>query len=154
EVMEKVIRIFHYISFIKYPILIMAVYYMYKPYFTDGVNKLESYNTGLIIFGVAMAFESLKDHKRLTWLDKKVFHKPKIAIYYFIILGCMIITIIAMGCVGYFSAKEGILKEVGMGLIVTGIGTIGLLKSGIEATKYYMEIEVSNTQTETTPYSE
>jgi uncharacterized membrane protein YidH (DUF202 family) len=141
--MEKVIKIFHYISFIKYPILIVAVYYMYKPFFNNHENLLESYNTGLIVFGIAMAFESLKDYNRLTWLDKKVFHKPKVAKYYFIFLGLLILFIIIMGCVGYFSAKESILKEIGIGLIVTGIGTLGLLKSSIQVTKDFMEKEAS-----------
>ena len=141
--MEKVIKIFHYVSFIKYPILIIAVYYMYLPFFDTSVNMLESYNKGLIIFGFAMSLESLKDYNRLTWLDKKVFHKPKRAKYYFIILGILILSLIIMGCIGYFSSRESILKEIGIGLIVTGIGTIGLLKSSIEVTKDFMEKEAS-----------
>ena len=85
--MEKVIKVFHYISFIKYPILIIGIYYFYKPYFSEDVNILENLNTGLIFIGTGLGLDSLKDYGKLTWFDKKIYHKPKIAKYYFSVLG-------------------------------------------------------------------
>ena len=137
--MEKVIRIFHYFSFIKYPVLIIGLYYFYKPLFSKSSNFLENYNYGLIFFGIALGLDSLKDYGKLTWLDKKVYHKPKIAKYYFGLFGLAILSIIIFGIIGYFSTEQSILKELSIGFIIFGIGTIGVLKSGIQATKDYME---------------
>lgn len=139
--MEKVIKIFHYISFIKYPILIIGVYYFYKPYFSETKNIFENFNYGLIFIGLGLGLDSLKDYGKLTWFDKKIYHKPKIAKYYFIILGLLILSIIIAGMIGYFNAKENVLKELSIGFIVLGIGTIGMLKAGIQATKDFIESE-------------
>lgn len=139
--MEKVIRVFHYFSFIKYPILTIGIYYFYKPFFSENSNLLENYNYGLIFLGLGMGLDSLKDYGKLTWFDKKVYHKPKIAKYYFSILGIVILSIIASGVIGYFSTEQSTLKELSIGFIIFGIGTIGILKAGIQATKDYIETE-------------
>ena len=139
--MEKVIKLFHYFSFIKYPILFIGIYYFYKPYFSEGINLLESYNYGLIFFGLGMGLDSLKDYGKLTWLDKKVYHKPKIAKYFFIVLGLAIFMVIISGIIGYYSTEQNTLKELSIGFIIFGIGAIGVLKSGIQATKDFMEKE-------------
>lgn len=94
---------------------------------------------GLILMGLSLGLDSLKDYGKLNWLDKKVLHKPKIAKYYFIILGLLILSLIVNGMLGYFSTEDSNTKELSIGLIVFGIGCIGFLKSGIQATKDYME---------------
>jgi len=139
--MEKVIKLFHYFSFIKYPILFIGIYYFYKPYFSEGINLLESYNYGLIFFGLGMGLDSLKDYGKLTWLDKKVYHKPKIAKYFFVVLGLAIFMVIISGIMGYYSTEQNTLKELSIGFIIFGIGAIGVLKSGMQATKDFMEKE-------------
>jgi len=53
--------------------------------------------------------------------------------------GLIIFGFIFLGIKNYLSVDDSKLKELSIGLIVTGIGTIGLLKSGIEATKSYIE---------------
>ena len=139
--MNKVIKVFHYLSFIKYPILIIGIYYFYKPFFSENSNLLENYNYGLIFLGLGMGLDSLKDYGKLTWLDKKVYLKPKIAKYYFSILGIVILSVIVSGIIGYFSTEKNTLKELSIGFIIFGIGTIGILKAGIQATKDFMKME-------------
>lgn len=94
--------------------------------------------------GIALGLDSLKNYQKLNWLDKKVYHKPKIAKYYFILFGLVILAFIVFGIVGYLSANENTLKDLSIGFIIFGIGTIGFLKSGIQATKDYMEAEKLN----------
>ena len=139
--MEKVIKVFHYFSYIKYPILIIGIYYFYKPFFSENSNLLEDYNYGLILLGLGMGLDSLKDYGKLTWLDKKVYHNPKIAKYYFSVLGLVILSVIISGIIGYFSTEQNALKELSIGFIIFGIGTIGILKAGIQVTKDFMETE-------------
>ena len=88
-----------------------------------------------------MGLDSLKDYGKLTWLDKKVYHKPKIAKYYFSVLGLVILSVIISGIIGYFSTEQNALKELSIGFIIFGIGTIGILKAGIQVTKNFMETE-------------
>lgn len=139
--MEKIIKLFHYVSFIKYPILLLGVYFVYKPILFEEADFLTNTNKGLILAGLGIGLDSLKDYNKLNWIDKKVLHKPKIAKYYFIILGLLIAACILMGMFAYFSTNENPIKELSIGFIVFGIGTIGFLKAGIEATKKYIEAE-------------
>ena len=137
--MNSIIRLFHYISFIKYPLLAVAVYFCYRPVLFDDSNYLGDTNTGLIFLGLGISLDSLKDYKKLTWLDKQVLHRPKLAKYYFALIAMIILGTIIVGAKGYFSAEKNNLKELSVGLIVLGIGAIGFLKSGIEATKSYID---------------
>ncbi|MEL7119732.1 MAG: hypothetical protein AAFO07_09835 [Bacteroidota bacterium] len=139
--MEKVIRIFHYLSFTKYPIILIGLYYCYRPILFDNSSFFQDINVGLIFIGLGIGLDSLKDSGKLNWLDKKVFYKPKIAKFYFIIFGLMILIIIFIGIKNYLSADDNKLKELSIGFIVIGIGLIGSLKSGIETTKNYMNKE-------------
>ncbi|MEM9299133.1 MAG: hypothetical protein AAF149_15000 [Bacteroidota bacterium] len=139
--MEKLIRIFHYLSLIKYPIMLIGLYYCYRPILFDDSSFFQDINLGLIFIGLGIGLDSLKDYGKLNWLDKKVLHKPKIAKYYFIIFGLIILGLICIGIKNYLSTDDSKLKELSIGFIVVGIGLIGLLKSGIEATKNYMNRE-------------
>lgn len=142
--MERLIRIFHYVSFIKYPILLLGIYFVYKPILFEKADLLSNTNTGLVLMGLGIGIDSLKDYGKLTWLDKKVLHKPKIAKFYFIVLGICILGIIILGMLGYFSTKENTLKELSIGFIVFGIGAIGFLKAGIQATQDYIATKPRN----------
>lgn len=139
--MKNIIRFFHYLSFIKYPILVIGIYYFYKPILSENSNLLENLNYGLIFLGLGMGLDSLKDYGKLTWLDKKVYHKPKIAKYFFVLFGLLILSLIIVGLIGYFSTEKNALKELSIGFIIFGIGTIGVLKAGMQATKDFMETE-------------
>ena len=86
-----------------------------------------------------MGLDSLKDYGKLTWLDKKVYHKPKIAKYYFSAMGFMVFAIIISGVIGFFSTEQSSMKELSIGFIIFGIGTIGVLKAGMQVTKEFME---------------
>ena len=55
------------------------------------------------------------------------------------IINTGLITSILIGLKAYFSTEDNKLKELSIGMIVFGIGTVGFLKSGIQATKDYME---------------
>lgn len=142
--MEKVIKLFHYISYIKYPILIIGIYFFYKPFFTNYSNLFESYNSGLIFLGLGIGLDSLKDYGKLTWIDKKVYHKPEIAKYYFLFLGFIIIIFIVVGAFGYFLTEETILNQLSIGLMVLGIGFLAVLKAGIQATMDFIDNEIEN----------
>ena len=141
--MEKTIKIFHYISFIKYPLMLLGVFFSYRPLFFPDASPgmFADQNTALIFIGLALSLDSLKDYNKLTWLDKKVYHRPKVAQGYFFIAGIIIAFFIGVGIWGYFIAADTPVGELSFGLIVLAIGMIGLLKSGIDATMSYIKEE-------------
>lgn len=130
-----IFRVFHYISFIKYPILLLALFFAYRPIFNEQVEAVAQLNTSLILMGLGLGLDSLKDYTKLNWLDRQVFHRPKAAKVYLIILALIIFSIIILGVTEYFSTTDSKLKELSIGMIVFGIGAIGFLKSGIQAAK-------------------
>ncbi len=120
--------------------MVAAVYFFYRPMFSEKTNVLEDMNTGLILFGIVLALDAFKDYRKLTWLDKKVYHKPRVAKYYFIFFTLLLFGMIITGINSYFSTEDHALKELSTGFIVLGIGAFGILKAGIEATKRFMEL--------------
>ena len=62
--MEKLIRAFSYVSFIKYPIMLAAVYFAYKPVILGQTDFLTGMNTALILIGVGFSLDSLKDYEK------------------------------------------------------------------------------------------
>ena len=137
--MAGLIRVFHYVSFVKYPLLLLALYFIYRPILFDDTDVVSNFNTGLIFMGIGFGLDSLKDYKKLNWLDRQVLHRPKVARFYLAVMALVIFSFIGMGVKAYFSTEDSTLKEVAIGLIVFGIGAIGFLKSGIEAAKDGME---------------
>ena len=121
--------------------MLLGLYFAYEPILMEKSDTLTGLNTGLILIGLGISLDSLKDYGKLNWLDKKVLHKPKIAKYYFIFIALCILGMIIIGLNAYFSTEDSKLKELSIGIIVFGIGTVGFLKSGIQATKDYMETE-------------
>ena len=119
--------------------MLLAVYFVYEPILMGKSNTLTGLNTALILMGIGLSLDSLKDYGKLNWLDKKVLHKPNIAKYYFILIGIGIVSMILIGLKAYFSTDDNALKELSIGIIIFGVGMVGFLKSGIQATKDYME---------------
>ena len=137
--MKRVLNTFHLISHIKYPLLILALYFLYRTILFDAEPSLEDINTALILMGIGISLDSLKDYGKLNWLDKKVLHRPKRAKIYLLALGLLLLFVIMFGAYGYFFVQEGPIKELSIGMIVFAIGCLGMLKSGIQATKSHME---------------
>jgi len=60
--------IFHAISYLQYPLVAIAMYFAFRPYF-GGLNQLgeksdlifEGINNALIFFGLALSFSTLQD---------------------------------------------------------------------------------------------
>lgn len=132
--------IFHYISYLQYPLMLIALYFAFSPYLL-GMEKLkenpdllfQGFNSVLIFMGLGISFSSLQDttktqnkFSRDIWEDPK---KGKIAI---VIMSLLIFLVLVMGLIGYLSAGNGILKDLSLGFIVFGLGMFGLLKAAVE----------------------
>ncbi|GAA4277837.1 hypothetical protein [Aquimarina mytili] len=137
--MEKTFKIFHYISFLQYPFLIIALYYCYKPIIFESEDFASDYNFGLLFLGIGLSFTSLADIKKRTKLGDRIFGKPKNAKRWIIYLSILIVIIFTLGIFTMFFTKHQELKDISVGLLVLGIGIIGLLRMNLEIIKTYQE---------------
>lgn len=138
--MKNTKQIFHILSYLQYPLLLIAMYFCVKPYF-NGMRYLienisivfESYNNLMIFMGLAISFSSLQDTTKTSLnFEKKIWENPRKGKNVIIIISLTTFVILAYGIFGYFITSNENLKELSFGAIVLGIGLIGLLKTGVE----------------------
>ena len=132
--------IFHYISYLQYPLMLIGLYYAISPYFS-GIEILkenpkliyQSFNSVLIFMGLGTSFSSLQDtSKTQNEVSRKIWENPIKGKITIIVLCIAILFFLIMGLIGYFNAHDGILKDLSVGLIVLSLGMFGFLKAAIE----------------------
>jgi hypothetical protein len=131
--MSNVKNLFHMISYAQYPLMLIALFYCFVPYFSGFDVFWQSINQTLIFAGLGISFSSLQDTaKTQNKISKKIWEslragKRALMLIFVTALGFLII-----GMYGLFVAKSGIVKEVSFGTLMFGISYIGLLKTAIE----------------------
>lgn len=132
--------IFHYISYLQYPLMIVALYFAFSPYL-GGFAALkqnpglffESLNSALIFMGLGISFSSLQDTtKTQNTFSLKVWQSPKKGKITIIAMCLMILGLLLLGLTGYFNADTGLLKDISVGAIVLSLGMFGFLKAAME----------------------
>ncbi len=140
--MEKIKKVFHILSFIQYPMLLLGVFFSIKP-FWSGFENISSnpeyffsiYNNALIFFGVAISFSTLQDPNKLSLkFEKKIYKNPKKGKLYIALTIILVFIFFVYGFIGYFGLleKSNIITEFSYGSIILGVGLIGYLKLQIE----------------------
>lgn len=129
--------IFHYISYLQYPMMLVAMIFLFEALITgkfiDLDYYLEAVNNTLIFMGLGISFSSLQDtDKTQNKLSKKVWQDPVKGKRFLIIMGFFTAFLIIAGLCFYFIFDEGASKTVSIGIFVLGIGMVGLLKAAME----------------------
>jgi magnesium-transporting ATPase (P-type) len=131
---------FHYISYLQYPLMLIGMYFAFKPYL-QGIEHFQknsdlifqNLNSVLIFMGLGISFSSLQDTtKTQNKLSERIWKNPKKGKIMIVFIGVMILTFLTFGLIGYFISKAGILKELSIGTIILGLGMFGFLKAAIE----------------------
>lgn len=132
--------VFQYISYLQYPLMLIALYFAFSPYLS-GLEKLrenpsllfDNLNSALIFMGLGISFSSLQDTtKTQNKFSLTVWESPKKGKIAIILMCMMILLFLLFGLIGYFSSEKGVLKDMSVGIIVLGLGMFGFLKSAIE----------------------
>ncbi len=136
---KNIKQVFHTLSYIQYPLLIIGLFLIIKPLF-QGFDYLSSnpeylfrtYNYALIFLGLTLSFGSLQDPSKTSLkYEKKIWKNPKRArINILFTLFTMFIFLIA-GLLG-FIMNENVIREFSYGSIVLAIGLLGYLKLQME----------------------
>lgn len=131
--MNNVKKLFHPISYVQYPLMLIALFYTFVPYFRGFDVFWQSINQALIFAGLAISFSTLQDTtKTQNNFSKKIWEDPKKGSRALMVIFISALAMLAFGLYGFFVAKNGIVKEVAFGTLMLGIGYLGLLKSAIE----------------------
>ncbi|MCH7400847.1 hypothetical protein ACFOUP_12775 [Belliella kenyensis] len=133
-------EVFHKISYLQYPLMLIAVYFAFSPYIL-GLDALKAnpglifqqLNTSLIFMGLGISFSSLQDTtKTQNKFSKDIWENPKKGKVTIILMAMFILLILIIGLGGYLIADDGALKNLSIGFIVLGLGMFGFLKAAIE----------------------
>lgn len=131
--MKNAKQIFHYISYLQYPIMLAALYFSFRPLLTNLATIWVDYNKALMLMGIAISFSTLQDtQKTQNQLSKRVFENPKYANIFLVVICVQILVFTSFGIFGFFVSENAAIKEVAFGLILLGMGLVGLLKSAVE----------------------
>lgn len=125
--------IFQKISYIQYPLLLIAMFYVFRPYYLGFDTFWENINYGLIFMGLGISFSTLQDTtKTQNKLSKKIWEHPKKGKIALVIMGLMALYFVLIGLFGIYISNSEVLQQISFGMLVLGIGLIGMLKSAIE----------------------
>ena len=137
--MKNIKQIFHLLSYLQYPFLLIGLFLLFKPFFR-GFDYLfsntefffKTYNNVLILFGLTLSFAALQDSTKTSLrYEKKIWQNPKKAKVIFIFTIVTITLFFIAGMLGFFS-KENTFKEFSSGSLILAIGLLGYLKLQIE----------------------
>lgn len=136
--MLNVKRLFQVVSYLQYPLMLVAMGYMVYPYFAGFDKFWTSINNVLIFFGLAISFSTLQDiTKTQNNFSKKVWEDPRKGTFVLMVISGSTLLFLALGMFGIFFAKGGIVKEVSFGVLMLGLSYIGLLKTAIEMHEHH-----------------
>ena len=137
--MNNIKQIFHALSHIQYPLLLIGLFLIVKPIFKgfDFLSEnpeylFQTYNNALIFFGLTLSFAALQDPSKTSLkYEKRIWKNPKKAK---VILIFTIVTTVIFFIAGLlsFMVKESVIKEFSYGSIILAIGLLGYLKLQID----------------------
>ena len=133
-------KVFHYASYLQYPLLLVAIFFAFSPYFIGIENFQENpdiifqgANSSLIFMGLAIGFSSLQDTTKTQHkLSKKLWESPKRGKIFLALISFFILLFLVSGLIGYFTSEVNFLKEISIGIMVLGLGMFAILKAGVE----------------------
>ena len=133
-------KFFHLISYLQYPLMIVAVYFAITP-FLDGIEQafqntdvfFNTINSVLIFMGLSVSFSTLQDTTTTqNEISKQIWEDPQKGKFFILMLCFFILSILSFGLFGSFFSDNESIQEVSFGSIVLAIGMMGMLKAAIE----------------------
>jgi hypothetical protein len=140
--MDRIKRIFHLVSYLQYPLLLVALGYMAYPYFAGlknfGQTFWPSVNNALIFCGLAISFSTLQDTtKTQNNFSRRIWEDPRKGMLALWAISATTLVFLLVGMYGFYVSKGGIIKEVSIGVLMLGLGYVGLLKAAIEMHEHH-----------------
>ena len=136
--MGKVKPLFQVISYLQYPLLLVALGYMVYPYFAGFDRFWTSANNALIFAGLGVGFSTLQDTGTTqNEFSRKIWQSPRKGMITLAVISATTLVFLLVGMYGLYFARPGIIKDVSFGLLTLGLAYIGLLKAAIEMHEHH-----------------
>lgn len=141
-------KLFHILSYVQYPFMIVGLYYCYRPILSDFSDTWSDLNKAMVFFGVGIGFASFQDiTKTQNKMSRKVFENPRYSrIFLGVIFGQTIIFLLS-GAVGIFLSSDQPVRELSYGLMSVGLGMLGMLKTAMEMAEHHNKKAIANLHT-------
>lgn len=125
--MKVLVRLFHWLSFLQFPLMLAAGYAFLRPLWDRGISPVESVSGGLLWIGLALSFASLAEVTAQSKLAETARNKPRVFSFWLIMLFVSVLLIFILAIYGLL-ARAGQERELWFSLLVLGIGMLGILR--------------------------
>ena len=131
-------KLFHAASYLQYPFMAVACFYVVRPYFTGFASILADFNLALLHAGIAIGFSSLQDPTTTqNEISRKVWEDPGKGSWGIGIIAAIVVLALGGGLAGMYLANGSAWSQLAMGLVGLGLGMFGLLKTAIEMFEHH-----------------
>lgn len=130
--------VFQAISYLQYPLMLVALAYTIKPYLTGLDGIWEDANYALLYAGIGIGLSSLQDPTRMqNEISRKVWQDPRKGRLMLALMAVASLGMIFLGLVASYQAPSEVIQQVSMGLFSLGLGMVGVLKTAIEMFEHH-----------------
>jgi hypothetical protein len=135
---DRVRQCFQVISYLQYPLLLVALGYTLAPYFVGFDTFWSSINQALVFAGLGISFSTLQDTSRTqNNFSRKIWQDARKGRRVLVLMSLTALVLLGFGLYGWLVAESGMAREVAFGTLMLGLGYIGLLKSAIEMHEHH-----------------
>ena len=129
--MKQSIRFFHWLSFLQFPMLIIAAYNFLSPFWQEDTAPLDSVTNALLWIGLAMSFSALADVPENSNWRRKLRDNSRMMKLWLFLMGFMILLIFVVAAVGLVYGHQET-RNLWISLLVVGIGMLGLMRMSLD----------------------
>lgn len=139
--------IFQIISYFQYPLMLISMYFLIRPFFNTIDNLFHDINIALTVFGIATGFSTLQDTTKVqNKVSLRIYQNPKKTKIFLALLLSQISIFLILGLWGLLSETTSPFSDLSFGLISLGIGMIGMLKSASEMAEFQYHLHIKDSQ--------
>jgi hypothetical protein len=136
-------RLFHFVSYLQYPFMLLGLFYCYKPVlsnlsnvFTNLDALLIEFNKALVFLGLGVSLSTLQDTTKVqNKFSQRIYENPRKTKRFLVVMTFQTLLFLTLGIIGQVGSNK-YLQELSFGLISLGVGFIGMLKAAIEIADY------------------
>ena len=125
---------FHYISFFRFFLIGWGCWIVYPQIFNPTDTFLSDLGLGLLLCGLGMNLDSLRDDSRINRIDRKFYRNEKFTKIVLVLSSVMFLFVCLFSFYMIFAVE---LPQVGYGILAFGAGGISLMKSEYDRFNIY-----------------
>ncbi|GAB3514896.1 hypothetical protein [Pseudoxanthomonas daejeonensis] len=126
-------KLFHAASYLQYPFMALAVFYVARPYFNGFDSIFADFNLALLHAGVGIGFSSLQDPTTTqNEISRKVWEDARKGSWAIGLIAATVVLALGGGLAALYMAGDSAWSQLAMGMVGLGLGMFGLLKTAIE----------------------